>query len=501
MSVLGNYEPSRVMHYFEEICGIPHGSTNTKAISDYLVQFAINHPKLRYRQDELGNVIMWKDGCADASRSPVILQGHMDMVCDKDPSIAIDMDKEPLQIFIEGDNIKANGTTLGGDDGIAVAMALAILEDDSLNTPPLEAIFTVDEEIGMIGAAGIDVSDIKGKMLINIDSEAEGILTVSCAGGADAKCILPLNYEEVSGPIMNINISGLTGGHSGVEIDKNRANANVLLGRCLQAISADLNIRIVALNGGAKSNAIPVNANAQIVLLDIAESDIKDTVDKAVGQISDITNVFKDEFRLTDPSLTVVCSPLSKDMSDSDDRGKCLFDAKAMDKATTEKIIYMLTCLPNGITRMSPANPSFVQTSLNLGIVEINEKALILTYCVRSSVDSEKKDLLLRLKCAMEIIGGEVETTGDYPGWEYKEDSALRDACVNAYVEQYGKEPLIESIHAGLECGYFASKIPGLDCVSLGPNMKDIHTCRETMSISSVQRVYKMVLNVLEKLA
>lgn len=501
MGKLENIEPARVMYYFEEIAAIPHGSKNTKAVSDYLVKFAESNG-LKYRQDKLGNVVIFKDAAPGyEDKEAVILQGHMDMVLEKADNCKIDMDKEPIELVVDADVIRANGTTLGADDGIAVAMMLALLEDKELKAPKLESIFTVDEEIGMLGANAFDVSDITGHRMINLDSENEGVFTVGCAGGVVAKCVLPLKYETQSGPVIDLMISGLTGGHSGIEIDKNRANAIVLLGRCLQAVSQEYKIGIVELKGGAKDNAIPTSAKAQFIVTGIKDEEIDDVLSKVVKIVSDITPAVKSEYSTTDPKMMIACRPIFNNIRAKDSVGKYRFEAKALDIASTDKAIYMLSGMPNGIIRMSPSIPGMVQTSLNMGIVERTNWALILTYCVRSSVASEKEALMMRLKTCMKVIGGEVKFDGDYVSWEFLKDSALLQVLKEVYISQYGKEPVIETVHAGVECGIFASKIAKLDAVSIGPELKDIHTPNETMNIASVGRLFEMVKEVLARMA
>lgn len=474
-------EPKEVFKIFEEIAAIPHGSNNTKAISDYLVSFAKSHD-LKYRQDGSGNVIIWRDGVGDR---PVIIQGHMDMVCEKEPSCKKDMSVEGLDLYVEGDRLKAKGTTLGGDDGIAVAMALALLERNDDDLPPIEAVFTVDEEIGMLGASAIDVSDLKGRMMINIDSEQEGVFTVSCAGGVVAKAGIKTTYDDVRGDdrIFGISIGGLIGGHSGIEIHKNRANAIVILGRVLQKAYDEADIRIVNVSGGAKDNAIPVSAYAAVAV----------NTGKEEGFKSAVASIFKDialEYATTDKNISISIEEIAKGSVE-----------KTMTEEATEKVIYMLTCMPNGIQRMSPDVDGLVQTSLNMGILTHNEDGITLTFCVRSSVASEKDMLKMRLSRMMSAIGGDVLFEGDYPGWRYKVDSELRDLMKKVYITMHNKEPEIEAVHAGVECGFFADKLPGLDCVSIGPNLFEIHTCRESMDIPSVGRTYRLVTETLKSVA
>lgn len=476
MGILSNLEPKRVFEIFEEMCAIPHGSTNTKAISDWCVAFG-EKLGLEHYQDEANNVILIAPATPGYEDAPaVILQGHVDMVCEKEAGCAKDMDKEGLDLFVDGDLVGAKGTTLGGDDGIAVAMALAILDAKDIPHPRLEAVFTVDEEIGMLGAVSMDVSPLKGRQLLNLDSEEEGVFTVSCAGGNVTTCLLPIARAPFQGSALTITISGLQGGHSGTEIHKGRANANMLMGRLLQAVAAATEMRIVAVNGGLKDNAIPIKTQAQVLVADAAAA-------KATAQ--EMGACFAAEYRVTDPNVAVSV----------EDAG----EGEAMDAASTKKVLCMLTCLPNGVQVMSADIAGLVQTSLNLGILTTEDSVVRASFCVRSSVDSQKEMLKARLSSLMEQLGGSVEFFGEYSGWEYLADSPLRDRLVAVFREQYSREPRIEAIHAGVECGIFAGKLPGLDCVSIGPDLFEIHTPRERMSISSVQRLWNFVLEVLKR--
>ena len=477
MGVLSGLEPKRVFEIFQELCAIPHGSTHTKAISDWCVEFG-KKLGLEWYQDAANNVILIAPATAGYEDAPaVILQGHLDMVCEKEPDCAKDMDTEGLDLFVDGDVIGAKGTTLGSDDGIAVAMALAALEDETLPHPRLEAVLTTEEEIGMLGAAALDVSPLQGRTMLNIDSEVEGVFTVGCAGGSRVSCRLPLVWEPFAGETMTLRISGLAGGHSGVEIDKGRANADLLLGRLLRAASGAAEVRLVSAVGGSKDNAIPAAAEAVLMTADA------EAVQAAVGTL---TESLKKEYRAADPGLTVMVEP-----------GAARW--LPMDAATTEKAICLLLCLPNGIQAMSMDIPGLVQTSLNLGILACEEGQLSADFSVRSSLASQKQMMQERLRCLTEQIGGHVAIWGDYPAWEYLPESPLRERMTQVYREQYGREPVIETIHAGVECGIFSEKLPGLDCVSFGPDLTDIHTPRERMHIASVQRTWALVREVLKR--
>ena len=477
MPILDHLEPRAVFSCFEQLCAIPHGSGNTKAISDYLVRFAAEH-QLRCIQDAHNNVIIFAPGTPGyESAAPVILQGHMDMVCETAPDCTKDMAREGLDLFVDGDTIGARGTTLGGDDGIAVAMALAILAAGDIPHPPLEVVITVDEETGMLGAAALDASVLKGRTMLNLDSEDEGVLTVSCAGGARADCCLPVTRSAFSAPVLEISVTGLVGGHSGAEIDKGRANSSMLLGRVLCALEEKTDLRVISVCGGLKDNAIPTGSVA-LVAADAAA---------AQAVCAEMDAAFKKEYRVNDPAITVSVRPAETDLL-------------PLDESSSRSVVCMLTCLPNGIQAMSADMPGLVQTSLNLGILTTGDDAVHASFSVRSSVATQKQMLIQRLGSLMERLGGSVSTHGEYPGWEYMPQSPLRDLMVQVFTDQYGYAPKVEAIHAGLECGLFSAKLSGLDCVSFGPDLKEIHTFRESMSVASVQRVYAMVVETLKRM-
>lgn len=475
---LSGLEPQAVFAYFEKLCSIPHGSGNTKAISDCLVSFAKAND-LRYIQDELNNIILFGEGtCGYEDHAPVIIQGHMDMVCDRDPDCAIDMATQGLDVTHDGEYVFARGTTLGGDDGIAVAYALALLADPSIPHPPLEVVITVDEETGMDGAAGIDLSMLRGRKLLNIDSEEEGIFTVSCAGGAKATIHLPVQRRAVYGPCVRLTVEGLQGGHSGVEIHKNRANANKVMGEFLGRIQKLMPVCITGLSGGSKDNAIPRSCQVTLVALGMY-----------IQRINDVAEQLQKEIReqFDEPDAIV--------------RGDDV-DALGGNALTTEcsaKVIALMNAAPNGVQAWSSDIPGLVQTSLNLGVAQLKEE-LKLTFAVRSSANREKEELLEKLKALAGFYDGSCTRKGDYPAWEYKKDSLLRDTMVETYTAMYGAEPEVVAIHAGLECGLLSEKLPGLDCVSIGPNMKDIHTSREKLEIASTRRTWEFILEVLKRL-
>ena len=475
---LAGLKPESVFAYFEQLCAIPHGSGNTKAISDYLAAFA-REQGLRYIQDADNNIIIFKDGTPGYENSaPVILQGHMDMVCEKDESCTLNMETDGLDIAHDGQYVFANGTTLGADDGIAVAFAMALLADSSVSHPPLEVIITVDEEIGLLGANSIDVSMLKGRMLINIDSEEEGVFTVACAGGATATITLPTPRHAVYGPCIRLVVEGLQGGHSGVEIHKNRANANKVMGELLNRVRKVMPFCLTSFSGGAKDNAIPRSCQATMVMLGMNPE-----------RINEITDALQEEIRTQYDEPEAVVRGENVDA----------LGGNALSTELTDKVIALLCSVPNSVQAMSRDIPGLVQTSLNLGIAKLSEN-LELTFSVRSSVNAEKQDLLAKLRELAQFYEGQYRQMGEYPAWEYRPESQLRDTMVAAYTDMFHTQPEVVAIHAGLECGLFSEKLPGLDSVSIGPEMHDIHTSRERLGIASTQRIWEFLLEVLRRL-
>lgn len=465
--VLAGLEPQAVFRFFEELSRIPRESGHTAAVSTWVEDFA-KQRGLRCRRDELGNVVVWKDAAPGYEGHPtVILQGHVDMVCVKDPGTDHDFARDPLTLVLDGDWLRAEGTTLGGDDGAAVAMMLALLDDNAIPHPPIEAVFTVDEEIGLLGAAGLDCSDLKGRTLINLDSEAEGVLTVGCAGGARCDLEVSLPVQPAAGSLCTLDLSGLPGGHSGTEIHKNIPNANRVLAECLRTLPE---ARLVSLYGGEQDNAIPDRAKAVFVLPE-------EQIDGAAEKFHAV-------------KAGAACSFTHAAHAPVD----------ALSVEDSRRVLDLILAAPNGVQAMEPDLPGQVRTSLNLGILRLEKGALRLTWSVRSSAAAEKEELIAALKALAEGCGGTFGRRGDYPAWEYRPESRLRDVMVRVYREQTGKEPVVETIHAGLECGLLAEKLPGLDAVSAGPDMRDIHSPREQLSVSSVRRTWDYLLAVLAQL-
>lgn len=471
MNVLEGLRPQEALHYFEELCTIPHGSRDTKRISDYCVRFAQEHG-LSYVQDEWNNVVIYKPASKGYEAHPtVILQGHLDMVCEKDANCDIDFSKDGLRLAHDGRFIFAEGTTLGGDDGIAVAYALAVLASDTLKHPPLEAVFTVDEEIGMLGADAMDMSVLQGRVLLNCDSEDEGILTVSCAGGATSCLKRPIAREAVQGVVWRMAVRDLTGGHSGVEINKGRTNANKALAQLL----AKLPVRLISIDGGSKDNAIP-RASEALVIAEQPETAFA----AAAAEV-------KKTLPAGETAVTFVCERAQSAML-------------PMTEEASAAVLGLLNALPNGVQAMSEDIEGLVQTSLNLGILKTAAEYVEMTFSVRSSVNAEKAALIASLRELGNCFGAAYSQSGEYPAWEYQKESRLRETMVETYRALYGKEPVVEAIHAGLECGIFSDRLKGLDAVSFGPQMYDIHTSREKLDIGSVERTWDYLVATLERL-
>lgn len=483
MGVLDNVEPKAVFHFFEEITRIPHGSGNVDMISDFYKKFAQDRG-LKCIQDETRDIIIMKPASTGyENEEPMILQGHMDMVAVKEPDCDIDMKTDPLRVKTDGDYVYAEGTSLGGDDSIAAAYELAILDDDSIPHPELYCILTVNEETGMDGARAIDLTPVKARRLLNLDSEEEGYFLVSCAGGGRVYCRLPLSFETRRGKMYDLKIDGLLGGHSGEMIIKGRANANCLMGRIMHdLISAGIRCSITAVSGGVADNAIPKSCEAAVL---VDEADEK----RFTEMMPQIEKAIRDEFGVKDPDIRI------KLTADSDKAADCrVLTAECMSRAAE-----LLTALPGGVQAMSASIDGLVETSLNMGVLSMDAKVMTAEFSVRSSVESAKTALIARIKAVCELAGADMTTSGEYPGWEYKKDSELRDKMIRVYERMYGRKPVIQAIHAGVECGLLLGKKPDLDCVSIGPDMKDIHTTNEKLSISSVKRMWEYILELLKE--
>ena len=486
--MLENLEPKNVFQYFEEICRIPHGSGNVAAISDYLADFAKAHG-LWYSQDEWKNVIIIKEASKGKEDKPaVMIQGHMDMVAVKEPDADIDMTKDPLRLAIEGDYVFAKQTSLGGDDGIAVAYGLALLADESISHPRLELVVTTEEEVGMEGATGIDLSDCQAMQMLNIDSEEEGQFVAACAGGIRVNGTIPVRREKAEEKLCwkKIMLTGFAGGHSGTEINKNSGNANLIMAWLLKELAKKVDIKLADLFGGLKDNAIPIEACAVVGISDRDENGSNPEFENVCRSLEQEIKV---RFAATDPDCKVTVEGLqlqtAPDYLTKDDR---------------DRILAFLNEVPNGVQSMSHELEGLVQTSLNMGIMKLQENEMQAAFSLRSSVAKEKDELKENVCTLVKKYEGSTTESGDYPAWEYKTESPLREHMIRIYEKQYGKKPEILSLHAGLECGILAAKKPGLDCVSFGPDILDIHTTREKLSISSVKRVWDFLVEVIDTL-
>ena len=482
MAAFDNLQPREVFHFFEELCSIPHGSGNLQKISDYLVSFA-KERGYEVTQDKELNVIIKAPGTAGyEAKDPVILQGHMDMVAVKEDSCDIDMKTEGLRVTTDGEYVWAEGTSLGGDDGIAVAYCLALLDSKEIPHPPLEVVITTNEETGMYGAAAIDLSGLAGKRMINIDNEEEGVFITSCAGGARVYSRLAMDRTSASGTKCNVAISGLLGGHSGEMIKCGRGNANHIAGRILAELSKEIPINLISIEGGVADNAIPSTANISFVVEGSAANQAQSVVNRVFQEV-------KGELEGKDEGLEI--SFAKEEVS---------AQVSAFAPEGTEKLAKMITVMPDGVQAMSAMVPGLVETSLNLGIIKTEGDVVTLEQSVRSSVESSKKVLISKLLTIGEVFGAEVTVSGEYPGWKYRQHSELRDHMVKVYQDMYGKAPQLQAIHAGLECGILSEKIENLDCISIGPDMKDIHSTGEKLSVKSTERVWEYLVKVLAEM-
>lgn len=481
--VLKSLQPVEVFKYFEKLSQIPRGSGNEKEVSNYLVSFAKEH-NLEYVQDAALNVVIKKKATPGYENRPaLVLQGHMDMVCEKDTDVEHDCTKDPLKLRIMDDMIYATGTTLGADNGIAVAMGLAILASNEYQHPALELLVTTSEETGMDGAIALDPKNIAGRTLINIDSEEEGTLLVSCAGGLTARTTIPAVWEAIDANFVPylIKVRGLLGGHSGMEIDKERGNANKLIGRVLMSILSEVDFRLGSLNGGSKHNAIPREADAVILV----RAEDKAIVEKKIVECGEL---FSTELRTSDAGVRVEFEVLSTRPSEM------------LSKDSTHNVVNYLYLVINGVISMSMDIKGLVESSLNLGVVSTRKDSIEFITSIRSSVRSLKNELYNRLVVTAKLNGGSIVAEAGYPEWAYNPDSKIRVIFEDVYEKMFGKKPHISAIHAGLECGLFVEKFNQLDAISFGPNLYDVHTTNEHMSISSVKRTWEYLLEVLKSI-
>ncbi len=482
-SIYDKLEPAQVLNFFKEISNIPRCSGNEKAISDYLVDFAEKR-NLEVEQDKALNVLIKKPAYPGYENAPtVIIQGHMDMVCDKNKGTDHDFEKDPIEFVIKDDMIYAKGTTLGADNGIAVAYALTLLDSKDIPHPPIRVLITVEEEVGLNGAKALNPKFLEGDMLINIDSEEEGKLLASCAGGITAKHCLQVVWEAAMADMIcyRVSIGGLKGGHSGVEIDKYRGNSNKLMGRVLNSLTDEIEFSIKEINGGFKMNAIP--RETDVVILTYSGDE-----DKLVAKIDEWDRTFKNELKVSDPDVFVVA-----DKADVD-AGKVFSDD------TKKKVIELLVLIPDGVQSMSMDIEGLVESSTNLGVVKTSENEVTFESGIRSSIRSLKQKILNQNKLIADVLEVELLTDGEYPEWEFNPDSKLRVIFEKVYKKMYNDGPEVIAVHGGLECGIFKEKNPNLDMVSFGPDMYDVHSPNEHVSISSINRMWEYLLAVLKEI-
>ena len=480
--ILRGLEPEAVFRNFESLTRIPRGSGNEKGVSDFLFSFAKQH-RLEVVQDPSLNVIIRKNATPGYEKSKrVILQGHMDMVAVKEDDIDFDFEKDPIPILIDGDMIRTKGTTLGADDGIALAMTMAILESKTIEHPPLTALFTISEETGMDGVINLKPGTVSGDVLINIDSEEEGIFLASCAGGINVDMTLPVSFIDPfeDNEFYEIIVKGLIGGHSGSEINKNRASAIVLLGRLLQILDEQAGIEISYVNGGIKMNAVPKSAKAVISVQ-------KGNIDKLKEAIKNTQDIFRNEYSSSDSNI-VIDIKCDKE------------NQKILSRESKKKLIGILRVLPFGVQAMSADIDDLVETSSNIGMLETKADSILISSSVRSSVKSRKEEICKRIQAVGEITGSTVELNSDYHDWQFKKNSPIRDLMVKTYKDMFGKDAKVAAIHAGLECGYLIEKVGDIDMISLGPNMYDVHTPDEHLSISSTKRIFEFLCQVLKRM-
>lgn len=472
-----------VFIYFEEISKIPRCSGNEKAISDYLVAFA-KSKNLEVVQDDERNVLIKKPATTGYEKAPtVILQGHMDMVCDKKKSVKHDFKKDPIKLRVKGDILYAKDTTLGADDGIAIAYALALLDSHTIPHPPLKILITTREEVGLIGASALDPKYLEGDMLINMDCEEEGILFSSCAGGIRVKHCIPAKWENPEKNCISylISIRGLKGGHSGVEIDKGRGNSNKLMGRFLNDLLQEVEYFISEIDGGVKMNAIPREADVTILIAPCDEG-------KLAAKVDEWNSIFKNELKVSDPQVNLSARRLDNT------------DLKVLSRDTMKKVIALLVLMPNGVQTMSRDIEGLVESSTNLGVVTTSDAGILFESNIRSNIKSLKYNILNQAKMIANILDIGFEADSDYPEWEYSPDSKLRNIFKRVYTNMYNNELKVAAIHAGLECGLFKEKNKNLDMVAFGPNMYDVHTPNEHISISSIERTWEYLMAVLREI-
>ncbi len=477
------YKPEKLFHFFEEISAIPRGSGNEKGISDYLVKFAKDR-NLWVHQDEAYNVIIKKEGSEGAKdKEPVMLQGHIDMVCDKLAGVEHDFEKDGIDLVVKDGVLSANGTTLGADNGVAVALMMMVLDDDDIKHPPVECVFTTEEEVGLNGAQALDKSLITARTMINMDSEDEGVATISCAGGLRIQFTRPVKREAAEGSLLSIKIEGLLGGHSGMDISKERQNANLLMARMADHLMRNTDGRLVTFAGGTKDNAITRECEASFIYAN------KEEAEKAEKLSCALAEVMADEITPDEPDFACEISL---------EEGRI---ASAIPAEDAKAFIGAIRLAPNGVFSRNMKMDGFVVTSSNMGVVKADEDSLMIVVSPRSSVASLQENTKDRFRTLADTFGFTAEYSGEYPGWNFVEKSRIREVFIESYRELFGKELKVEAIHAGLECGLFSEALPGLDAIAVGPTLYDVHTPDEHVPLDSFERFYELLKDVLARLA
>ncbi|MBM2813242.1 MAG: Aminoacylhistidine dipeptidase [Ignavibacteria bacterium] len=478
-NVLSGLKPQLVWEIFENILSHPHPSKKEEKLAAYILNFAAER-SLETKRDKSGNIVIRKPATAGMeNRKPVVIQGHIDMVCEKNSDVEFDFDNDPIQPWIDGDWVRAKGTTLGADNGIGVAMGMALLASHDIPHPGLELLCTLDEETGLTGAIQLETGMLNAEVLINLDSEEDGAFTIGCAGGQNTAASFkyqgaPIPADSVA---FEIVLKGLKGGHSGIEIHDGRGNALKLMNRLLWDLTHKYNIRLSSFFGGNKHNAIPRECFATIVVAKAAESDVLDYINK-------YSEIMTSEWISKEPNILISSKATT-------------MPARIMDVDFQKRFLNSMYSAPHGVIRMSPDIPGLVQTSTNLAILETRSDDMYVLTSQRSSVETEKYDIANMVRSCFELGGAEVTFGEGYPGWQPNVNSPILKVAINVFKDMYGKEPKIEAIHAGLECGLVGEKYPGMDMLSFGPNLKDVHSPDEKIQISTVDKCWNLLLSIL----
>ncbi len=480
--ILGHLKPALVWNHFEEICKYPRPSKKEEKIAQYVISVG-KRLGLEVERDKFGNILIRKPATPGMeNRKTVTLQSHIDMVCEKNRDVEHDFDNDPIQPYIDGDWVKAKGTTLGADNGIGVAAALAVLESNDLQHGPIEALFTLDEETGLTGASSLKKGWLKGDILINMDSEELGTLYIGCAGGKNTQAKFKFKPEKSPRNYVayEAKVAGLKGGHSGLEIHVGRGNAIKILNRLLWTYSRERKIKISKIEGGNKHNAIPREAFAVVLVPKADEKKFKKFV-------AEYNSIVKQEYSTVEPDLLV--SVEKHDMPD-----------KVMDEKTQEKLLNALYAVPHGVIKMSADIPDLVETSTNLAVISTEGKNINIVTSQRSSVASEIKDITNMVSAVFELAGAELNYGDGYPGWKPDIHSEILQVFKSSFANMYGKEPEVKAIHAGLECGIIKEKYPLMDMISFGPTMFGVHSPDERLQISTVPEFWNQLVNVLKNI-